>query len=174
MKNLKAILGYGVTMVVSALVFVWYCLAGLTMKVPAMFGAEATTESQKIWDILKEEENILDSNKYTISNVFAIIALVLACILIVTSILGLLNSMGVVKLGFMPIVNYVVAGLFLVASIVAFVLMMSYANECVDFMLGGVEVEGFSFTAGIGYILTMVSSVVAVAGVVVGSLGSKE
>ena len=173
MKNLKAILGYGVTMVASALVFVWYCLAGLTMKAPSVLtGGKSMTESTKVWDVLKEEG--VDSNKFTTSNSFAIIALVLACILIVTSILGLLNSMGVIKLGFMPIVNYVVAGLFLVASIVAFACMMSYASEMAELMTGGLDIEGFSFTAGIGYILTMVSSVVAVAGVVVGSLGSKK
>lgn len=160
MKNLKGILGYGVAEVMSILTLAWSAMAFQSAKSP--LGNELIS----IFDVLSET---LDGKAQT-SKIMAIIALVLACILTVTCIFGLLDQLGILKIKFIAYVNYAVAGLFVLFALLALIFCAMYCSDMNKLL----SLAKSSLSVGAGLIMYLVSSIAALAGVLVATINPKK
>lgn len=154
MQKIKGIVCYSVAALLAVLNLAWYALDYAVAKYA---GAKAGYGS--VYDLFKL--NGLTGDAKT-SEVFAIITLVLACLLAVGCVIGLLNELGVLKLSVIKYVNYALAALTVVSSVVALALMASAIKDV-----------PYS-SVGEGLILPLVFSVVSLAAVVVATLNFKK
>lgn len=159
MKNIKGVICYGVAGLLSILNLAWFALDYMTVKVTG-FGSSG----QSVYWGLNHLADATGDTKT--SFVFAVVTLVLSCLLAVTCVLGLLNSLGILKIKCMAIVNYVLAGLTLVASLLAMVFMVVAIG---DVPSGA----GYTTTVGTGLILPFVFAVVSLVAVIVANLHGK-
>ena len=155
MQKIKGIVCYSVAAVLSILNLAWYALDYAVMKFMG-----TTVGAGSVYDLLKHVGDLTD--KAQASMIFAIITLVLSCLLAVGCVLGLLNELGVLKIKFVAIVNYVLAGLAVVSSILAMALMISAL--------------GSGASVGAGLIVPFVFAVVSLVGVILANvnLGKKN
>lgn len=154
MKNIKGVICYGVAGLLSILNLAWFALDYLTVKVMGV------TSGASVYEGLKHIGDAAGNEKTSL--IFAIVTLVLSCLLAVTCVLGLLNSLGILKIKCMAIVNYVLAGLTVVTSLLAMVMMIVAIGD-----------SNGTVTVGTGLILPFVFAVVALVGVVVANLRGK-
>ncbi len=155
MQKIKGIVCYGAAALLSILNLAWFALDYAVMKVSSV-----TIGAGSVYDLLKNVD-VLTGDAKT-SMVFAIITLVLGCLLAVGCVLGLLNQLGILKVKFVAIVNYVLAGLTVAASLLAMVMM--------------IVALGSGASVGAGLILPFVFAVVSLVGVILANvnLGKKD
>lgn len=158
MKNLRGIIGYSVAGIMAVLTLAWNAMAFQTAKILGR------TNSVSIYDVYSEAA----SGDVQTAKIMSIIALVLACILTVTCVLGLLNELGVVKIKFMNYVNYAVAGLFVLFALLAIIFC---AVNCGDYNdLAGTNV----LSVGAGLIMVLISAVASLAGILTATIRGKK
>lgn len=162
MKNLKAIIGYGCAGLLSILTLAWYALDYAVLK-----AAGQSAGIKSLYWLLGQDTT--GAGDLATSKIMAIIALVCACLLAVTCVLGLLNELGVLKIKWIKYVNYAVAGLFVLFALLALIFCATY---CADLNKGAPSGQGIF--VGAAYIVTLVMSIVALAGVLVATLGKKK
>ena len=155
MQKIKGIVCYSVAALLSVLNLAWFALDYATMKFMG-----STVGAGSVYDLLKHVGDL--TAEAQASMIFAIVTLAVSCLLAVGCVLGLLNELGVLKIKCVAIVNYVLAGLTVVSSILAMALMISAL--------------GSGATVGAGLVVPFVFAVVALVGVVLANvnLGKKN
>lgn len=140
------------------LTFVFLSLNQMVTKLSAGdYSSEGS--SSNAWDIIKTEP-VIEQDGYTLYKVFTIIAIVLACLLIISAVVMILRNLKVLKFKFsMNLINNILLILFLVCAIVAFV---GLVQMCGTAGALGVEVSttpavGAYLLLGFAVVLTLVS-----------------
>ena len=138
------------------LTFVFLSLPTMSTEYSA-FGLTSDPQNLSGWDLLKKSWEV---DGFTLYKVFTIIAIVVACLLIISAVIMILRNLKVLKFKFsMNLINNILLILFLVCAIVAFV---GLVQMCGSAGALGVEVSttpavGAYLLLGFAVVLTLVS-----------------
>ena len=138
------------------LTFVFLSLPTMSTEYSA-FGLTSDPQNLSGWDLLKKSWEV---DGFTLYKVFTIIAIVVACLLIISAVIMILRNLKVLKFKFsMNLINNILLILFLVCAIVAFVGLVQMCGSAGAF---GVEVSttpavGAYLLLGFAVVLTLVS-----------------
>lgn len=143
------------------LTFVFFALAWKTTQVMAGDTKIGDPTSVSGYDIINNEP-LLEPDGYTLFKVFAIIAMVVACLLIISAIIMILRNLKILKFKFnMNLINNILLILFLVCVVVAIIGLIIMCGEMsVDAGVGNISVEVTNCYPGVGAWLTVAFAIV--------------
>ena len=135
------------------LTFVFLGLTWMSTKISAA-GVSTDTTSTSAYDLIKESSEV---DGFTLYKVFTIIAIVVACLLIVSAIIMILRNLNILKFKFsMNLINNILLILFLVCVVVAIIGLIMMCGELSGSAFGVEQ----STTPGIGAWLTVAFAIV--------------
>ena len=135
------------------LTFVFLGLAWMSTKISAA-GISTDPASTSAYDLIKESNEV---DGFTLYKVFTIIAIVVACLLIVSAIIMILRNLNILKFKFsMNLINNILLILFLVCVVVALIGLIMMCGEWSGSAFGVEQ----STTPGIGAWLTLAFAIV--------------
>ena len=135
------------------LTFVFLGLAWMSTKISAA-GISTDPTSTSAYDLIKESSEV---DGFTLYKVFTIIAIVVACLLIVSAVIMILRNLNVLKFKFsMNLINNILLILFLVCVVVAIIGLIMMCGEWSGSAFGVEQ----STTPGIGAWLTVAFAIV--------------
>lgn len=135
------------------LTFIFLGLAWMSTKISAA-GISTDTASTSAYDLIKESSEV---DGFTLYKVFTIIAIVVACLLIVSAIIMILRNLNILKFKFsMNLINNILLILFLVCVVVAIIGLIMMCGELSGSAFGVEQ----STTPGIGAWLTVAFAIV--------------
>lgn len=110
--------------------------------------------STSAYDLIKES---IEVDGFTLYKVFTIIAIVVACLLIISAIIMILRNLKILKFKFnMNLINNILLILFLVCVVVAIIGLIIMCGEMsVDAGVGNISVEVTNCYPGVGAWLTL-------------------
>lgn len=140
------------------LTFVFLGLAWMSTKISAA-GVSTDPASTSAYDLIKESSEV---DGFTLYKVFTIIAIVVACLLIVSAVIMILRNLKILKFKFnMNLINNILLILFLVCVVVAIIGLIIMCGEMsVDAGVGNISVEVTNCYPGIGAWLTVAFAIV--------------
>ena len=133
--------------------------------------AMGVTVNSSGWDLIKNEQTVLgvtapdafnEINGYTLTRIFLIVALVVACILAILGIILLLQQFGIIKseMNF-RFISAILLAVFTVVAIVAMIGVIVMVKDMGADIPSGIDNIGVSIGAGV--ILNVVVGVIATA-----------
>ncbi len=150
---MKKLLSSIASIATGVLTFVFLSIPCFVTKITV--AGVTTSESASGWELLKEEASI---EGYTLFKIFAIVALIIACLLIISGLITLLQQLGIVKskLNFC-LINSILLALYTISSVVAMIGVIIMGNKTSLEVLG----QSIASGVGIGIILMLVVGAIA-------------